>query len=155
MNNFFTYIYFSWDIHFMAAPTTLCCCYFKTTEKVSWKAKKWIRQNLTFDNNSGRLDIEISKPLGLIKVELRIFSLFSSLISFVFEVEHWLFLFSIINSAKPILLWAFCHSICNCLIILTRKVDKISWNFGKPIYLPSRSFLAFTLELQLLGESEI
>ena len=66
MNNFFTYIYFSWDIYSMAAPITLFCFYFKTTEKVSWKAKKWIRQNLTFDNNSGRLDIEISKPLGLL-----------------------------------------------------------------------------------------
>ena len=54
------YIYFSWDIYFMAAPTTLFCFYFKTTEKMSWKAKKWIRQNLTHDNNSGRVEFKYS-----------------------------------------------------------------------------------------------
>ena len=30
---------------------------FKTADKVSWKAKKLIRQSLACDNNSARLDI--------------------------------------------------------------------------------------------------
>ena len=75
MNNFFIYIYFSWDIYFMAAPTTLFCFYFKTTEKMSWKAKKWIRQNLTHDNNSGRVQFKYSlepicsKPRNTLKFQ--------------------------------------------------------------------------------------
>ena len=65
MNNFFIHIYFSWDIYFMASRTTLFCFYFKTAEKMSWKAKNWITQNLTCEYNSGRLNIYLPKTVGL------------------------------------------------------------------------------------------
>ena len=66
MNNFFIHIYFSWDIYFMASPTTLFCFYFKTAEKMSWKAKNWITQNLTCEYNSGRPNIYLPKTVGLL-----------------------------------------------------------------------------------------
>ena len=66
MNNFFIHIYFSWDIYFMASPTTLFCFYFKTAEKMSWKAKNWITQDLTCEYNSGRPNIYLPKTVGLL-----------------------------------------------------------------------------------------